>query len=106
MFNGRPADPPRAASAVEAIRADPTHESAADSLERHSPIAHRSEDGREHLLSEHLDQVGALARAFASKWGAESFGEIAGLLHDLGKYAPDFQVESMTEIVPPRVANL
>jgi CRISPR-associated endonuclease/helicase Cas3 len=57
----------------------------------HPAIAHRAEDGREHLLQEHLEAVGALAREFASKWGAESYGEIAGLLHDLRKYAADFQ---------------
>lgn len=55
------------------------------------PIAHLADDGREHLLRDHLECVGELAREFASKWNAGSYGEIAGLLHDLGKYAPDFQ---------------
>lgn len=54
-------------------------------------IAHRAEDGREHLLEDHLKTVGALARGFASKWDAGPFGEVAGTLHDLGKYATDFQ---------------
>ena len=56
-----------------------------------SAIAHLTEDGREHLLRDHLERVGALARGFASKWGAGPFGEVAGTLHDLGKYAADFQ---------------
>jgi len=60
-------------------------------VDRTPALAHRAEDGREHLLEEHLERVGDLAGAFASKWGAGTFGEIAGLLHDLGKYAPDFQ---------------
>lgn len=55
------------------------------------PIAHRAEDGREHALDEHLEQVGLLARDFAARWGAGEFGEVAGRLHDLGKYAADFQ---------------
>lgn len=56
-----------------------------------APIAHRSEDGRTHLLSEHLEEVGRLARDFARRWGAGDFGQLAGQLHDLGKYAQDFQ---------------
>lgn len=54
-------------------------------------IAHLAEDGREHSLQEHLEGVGRLAGEFAAKWGAGAFGEVAGLLHDLGKYAADFQ---------------
>lgn len=56
-----------------------------------APIAHRAEDGRSHLLSEHLREVGRLAREFACRWGAGDFGQLAGELHDLGKYADDFQ---------------
>ncbi len=68
----------------------------ADTLQRSTalvqePIAHLSDDGREHSLLDHLEAVGALARDFSAKWGAEAFGEAAGRLHDLGKYAPDFQ---------------
>lgn len=55
------------------------------------PIAHLADDGREHALSEHLERVGGLARQFASKWQAGAFGQAAGVLHDLGKYACDFQ---------------
>ena len=55
------------------------------------PIAHLADDGREHALAEHLEKVGALAGEFASKWQAGAFGQAAGVLHDLGKYAFDFQ---------------
>jgi CRISPR-associated endonuclease/helicase Cas3 len=44
-----------------------------------------------HLLEDHLRDVGALARAFAAKWGAGEWGYYAGLWHDLGKYCADFQ---------------
>ncbi len=71
----------------ERMRAKSPNRAAAD----RSPIAHLAEDGREHLLRDHLERVGTLARTFASKWGAGLFGEVAGTLHDLGKYAPDFQ---------------
>jgi CRISPR-associated endonuclease/helicase Cas3 len=70
---------------------EPARSRAVSPLGAHPAIAHRAEDGREHLLQEHLEAVGVLARRFASKWGADSYGEIAGLLHDLGKYAADFQ---------------
>lgn len=73
--------PSHAASQVSDSRADV----------RRPAIAHLADDGREHFLLDHLEGVGRLAREFASKWGAASYGEVAGLLHDLGKYASDFQ---------------
>lgn len=42
-------------------------------------------------LEEHLRQVAALAREFAGAFGAEQWGELAGLWHDLGKYSAAFQ---------------
>jgi CRISPR-associated endonuclease/helicase Cas3 len=54
-------------------------------------IAHLAEDGREHSLEEHLRSVGRLAGQFAASWGATVHAKIAGELHDLGKYASDFQ---------------
>ncbi len=55
------------------------------------PLAHLDEVGREHLLIDHLQAVGAGAREFADSFNAGPWGEIAGLWHDLGKYAPSFQ---------------
>jgi CRISPR-associated endonuclease/helicase Cas3 len=54
-------------------------------------IAHLAEDGREHSLVEHLRSVGGRASEFASRWGATEHARLAGELHDLGKYAADFQ---------------
>jgi len=42
-------------------------------------------------LDRHLRSVGSLAREFAAAFGSGAWGELAGLWHDLGKYAPDFQ---------------
>lgn len=43
------------------------------------------------LLSDHLQAVGQLAADKASHFGASDMAEIAGLLHDLGKYCAEFQ---------------
>lgn len=47
--------------------------------------------GERHLLSTHLQSVATLARDFAdtTSWAGEA--HLAGLLHDLGKYADRFQ---------------
>jgi CRISPR-associated endonuclease/helicase Cas3/CRISPR-associated endonuclease Cas3-HD len=42
-------------------------------------------------LKDHLEDVADIARGFAKDFGAESFGYAAGLLHDIGKYSPEFQ---------------
>jgi CRISPR-associated endonuclease/helicase Cas3 len=42
-------------------------------------------------VEKHLLEVADLARCFADKIGLSSVGEVEGLLHDLGKYAHDFQ---------------
>lgn len=42
-------------------------------------------------LEDHLDAVAELAASFASAFGAEDWGRLAGLWHDLGKYRPEFQ---------------
>lgn len=57
-----------------------------------APIAHRDpENGTTHDLIEHLEGTASLAAAFAARWGAEDWGRLLGLWHDLGKYAPEFQ---------------
>ncbi len=42
-------------------------------------------------LARHLKATAELARRFASAWGAEDLGFLAGLWHDLGKFAPEWQ---------------
>jgi CRISPR-associated endonuclease/helicase Cas3 len=49
-------------------------------------------EGRWHPLQEHLQTVARLAADLAKKFQAESWGYVAGLLHDLGKSQPGFQV--------------
>jgi len=49
------------------------------------PVAHISEDGRVHPLSEHLRKTAELASQFAGEFGASGWGRLAGIWHDLGK---------------------
>lgn len=42
-------------------------------------------------LRQHLEAVAALAAGFAAAFGSESWGHLAGLWHDLGKYRQRFQ---------------
>lgn len=51
-----------------------------------------NKEGNKHSLNEHLEAVARLAADFAKKFQAESWGYVAGLLHDLGKSHPAFQV--------------
>src|SRR5206468_844089 len=52
-----------------------------------------SGEGHWQLLSTHLRNVAQLAKQFATPLGpsAQAEAELAGLLHDLGKYQSDFQ---------------
>jgi CRISPR-associated endonuclease/helicase Cas3 len=55
-------------------------------------IAHSANDeGKFHLLEEHLLAVAELCAQFADKFGMGDCGRLAGLLHDLGKLSPEFQ---------------
>ena len=55
-------------------------------------LAHSANDlGEPQPLAEHLRAVSALARRFAAAFAAEDEAAVAGLLHDLGKYALRFQ---------------
>ncbi|WP_127076844.1 CRISPR-associated endonuclease Cas3'' [Rhodomicrobium lacus] len=57
-------------------------------------FAHSSKDdgkGDWQPLAEHLSEVAALAAQFGAPWRGDRAARVAGLLHDLGKYHPDFQ---------------
>ncbi|CCQ74032.1 CRISPR-associated endonuclease Cas3'' [Magnetospira sp. QH-2] len=55
-------------------------------------IAHRNPLSRDtHGLWEHSTETGRLAQCFAAAWGAGDIAYLAGLWHDLGKYAAEFQ---------------
>ena len=59
------------------------------------PVAHlrQNPDGScaEHDLKEHLTQVAEKAARFADEFGNGDWVKTAGLLHDLGKYNPQWQ---------------
>jgi len=42
-------------------------------------------------LKDHLENVANLASGFAGEFNAERFGYAGGILHDIGKYSPEFQ---------------
>lgn len=50
-----------------------------------------NEVGNWHLLKAHLSSVSKLAGEFAGDWLGREEAELAGLLHDLGKYGDRFQ---------------
>ena len=43
------------------------------------------------LLKDHLTNVANLAARFACDFNASELAYAGGLLHDIGKYSPDFQ---------------
>ena len=53
----------------------------------HTPNA----DGKWHDLGDHLSAVAAKAEKFAEGFSAGELAVVAGLLHDLGKFHPQFQ---------------
>ena len=57
-----------------------------------SYLAHISKDQkREQTVLAHSKNVANLAAEFAKSFQAESWGYCCGLLHDIGKYTPEFQ---------------
>ena len=54
-------------------------------------LAHRSEDGREQTVQEHLRGTADLCAQFAAAFGAAAQGELVGLAHDIGKNSQAFQ---------------
>lgn len=54
-------------------------------------LAHKSEDGREEAVEEHLRAVAECAADFAASFDSEDWAYNMGALHDIGKYADSFQ---------------
>ena len=55
-------------------------------------LGHRNDDNNsEQTLKAHLNGVSNLAEKFASEFGENEIGRIAGLYHDIGKYSKEFQ---------------
>lgn len=54
-------------------------------------IGHRGENGEIQSLRDHLEGVARRAEVFGSAFGAGRHARRTGLLHDIGKYAPDVQ---------------
>jgi len=57
-------------------------------------FAHSTEDpnkGDWQPLDRHLDEVARRCGEFTSRFGAEPWGKVCGLLHDLGKFSQEFQ---------------
>jgi CRISPR-associated endonuclease/helicase Cas3 len=52
---------------------------------------YRASDGLPQCILEHLQGSAELAKVFAGKVDMPMFGEVLGLLHDLGKYSEAFQ---------------
>lgn len=54
-------------------------------------LAHISDNGRTQTIYSHLTGTSVLAKEFARPFGGEEQAELAGLAHDIGKYAQAFQ---------------
>ncbi len=67
-------------------------------------VAHKREsDQAIQTIAEHLQGTAELCKRYTKKIGLPLMGELAGLLHDFGKYAEDFQryIQSGTGMISP-----
>ena len=55
-------------------------------------FAHITDEGRRQTVEDHLRGCAQLCALFASSFGAEQFGYLAGIMHDIGKYTSEFQL--------------
>ncbi|MGC4105326.1 MAG: CRISPR-associated helicase Cas3' [Thermomicrobiales bacterium] len=68
------------------------------------PVAHTpaTPDGEWHYLDDHSLTVSQSAGSFASAFGAQWLGKMAGLLHDAGKASVDFQAYLVANARDPK----
>lgn len=59
--------------------------------------AHQSEDGRRQTVLEHLIGTATRCAAFADAFDGKELGQLAGLIHDIGKYSAAFQKRLLEE---------
>ena len=60
-------------------------------MDEHEYLAHLTVDGRKQLALDHLVGTASLCSSFAAAFDAEEQGQLAGIAHDIGKYADAFQ---------------
>lgn len=53
-----------------------------------------------HTLYEHLEAVATMAAAFAEPFGGSDWARYVGMLHDLGKYHPEWQSYLRRQVLP------
>lgn len=58
-------------------------------------LAHKSDDGRVQTLAEHQAGTSMLCENFAKEFGADDYGRMIGIAHDIGKATPEFQKRLM-----------
>ncbi len=68
-------------------------------------IAHKSQDGAEQPLKEHLENVARLSSEFAGAFGAAEHARRNGLLHDKGKYGERAQKRQRDPEHTPKVPH-
>ena len=60
-------------------------------MDTHEYLAHLTVDGRKQTALGHLEGTASLCSSFAAAFDAEEQGQLAGIAHDIGKYADAFQ---------------
>ncbi|MEA5020547.1 MAG: CRISPR-associated helicase Cas3' [Gordonibacter sp.] len=54
-------------------------------------ISHKTEEGHQELVVDHLREVAEMAAEFARPFGAQDWAYAAGMAHDIGKFSTEFQ---------------
>lgn len=62
------------------------------------PFISRKKDGSKELIRDHLREVGDYSKCCSAKFGLPTFGYLAGVLHDFGKFSDSFQERIYNDI--------